>query len=59
MHLKHRPKNWQEFIGNTAIVKAVKGIVAPILFIGERGWGKTTLAHLVAKDFGAVKETTF
>ena len=56
MHLKHRPKNWQEFIGNSAIVKAVKGIVAPILFIGERGCGKTTLAHLVAKDFGAVNE---
>lgn len=59
MHLKHRPKTWDEFIGNKTLIKAVKGITAPILFIGERGCGKTTLSHLIAKDFGAVKETTF
>lgn len=55
MHIKYRPKTWNEVIGNTAIKKSLMNLNynRPILLQGERGCGKTTLAYIIAKDFGA------
>lgn len=55
-----RPRIFEEFIGNEATVKAVKSIVeAPaelrphaILFAGDSGCGKTTLARIFARAVG-------
>lgn len=60
MHLKHRPKTWDDFIGNEPIIKSLHWQLqgnGPFLFTGERGCGKTTLAYLAAKEFGANDQT--
>ena len=58
MHIKYRPKNWDEVIGNKAVVKVLrsKNDSRPILFYGDRGCGKTTMAYIVANQFGADSE---
>jgi len=58
MHLKHRPTNFDEVVGNEVIKKSLQGITKsrPILFEGSLGSGKTTLAYIVAKEFGAPPE---
>lgn len=55
MHLKYRPETWEEVIGNSAIKKSLKSLTYKrhILLHGTRGCGKTTLAYLVAKSYGA------
>lgn len=58
LHIKHRPQNLNEVIGNTATVEALRQIIAredkphAYLFIGSRGTGKTTLARILAKACG-------
>ena len=61
MHLKHRPKTFEEVVGNDHIKQVLKQwcenrTFNPIMFEGERGCAKTTLAHIVAKEFGAPDE---
>ena len=58
---KYFPKNLESFIGNVEIVdKAIAWATAwregkkqkPLFFFGNPGIGKTTLAYLIAKEFG-------
>jgi len=63
LDLTLRPRNWDEYIGQGKIKKSLKIIIeaaqrrkeAPdhLLFYGSAGLGKTTLAHLIAKETGA------
>lgn len=58
-----RPKNWDEYIGQSNIKQNIKVIVdaakkrgqSPdhLLLCGNSGLGKTTLAYLIAKEMGA------
>lgn len=58
MHIKYRPHNFSEVIGNEAVVTTLKQRTdnRPILFQGERGCGKSMFGHIIANNFGASKE---
>ncbi len=62
MHLKHRPTTYDELIGLTSIKKSISESTfqfdVPVMFMGERGCGKTTLAGILARQFGANEQTT-
>lgn len=63
-----RPKNWNEYVGQDKIKRNLKIILEAakkrqetcdhLLFYGQAGLGKTTLAHLVAKELGASLKVT-
>ena len=66
---KLRPSNWQDYIGQKAVKDNLKILIQAatergvppehVLFYGPPGLGKTTLAHLVAKETGrAIKITS-
>lgn len=58
-----RPQGWDDYIGQELIKKNLKIIIQAaferkeniehLLFYGPAGLGKTTLAHLIAKELGA------
>lgn len=58
-----RPKNWEEYVGQDKIKQNIKIIITAaknrgqspdhLLFYGNSGLGKTTLAYLVAKEMGS------
>ncbi|MDD2732035.1 MAG: Holliday junction branch migration DNA helicase RuvB [Candidatus Pacebacteria bacterium] len=63
LDLALRPKNWDSYIGQDKIKRNIKIIIeaakkrneAPehLLFYGNSGLGKTSLAHLIAKETGS------
>ena len=60
--LKYRPSNFNELIGQDAIVKTITNSVIQnklpnaYLLTGIRGVGKTTTAHLIAKAINCKKD---
>ena len=58
MHIKYIPQKLEDFIGNKDLKAFLsnminKGEFRPIMFEGIYGSGKTTLAHIVSRSFGA------
>ncbi|MCI0533571.1 Holliday junction branch migration DNA helicase RuvB [bacterium] len=63
-----RPSAWDEYIGQETIKKNLKILISAaqerghppehVLFYGSPGLGKTTLAHLIARETGAQIKTT-
>ncbi|MEM2917932.1 MAG: AAA family ATPase [Candidatus Altiarchaeota archaeon] len=50
---KYKPKNFNEFIGNSSVVKKLQSYhwKKPILLYGPHGCGKTTLVQLLSEKF--------
>lgn len=63
-----RPRRWDEYIGQDKVKRNLRIIIDAakkrseamdhVLFCGQAGLGKTTLAYLVAKELGALVKTT-
>lgn len=64
-----RPKVWQDYVGQEKLKKNLRVIIEAakkrkeplehLLFYGNSGLGKTTLAHIIAQEMGAaIKMTT-
>ncbi|MBU4223845.1 Holliday junction branch migration DNA helicase RuvB [Patescibacteria group bacterium] len=63
-----RPQKWEEYIGQELIKKNLKISIAAaqernepidhVLFYGPAGLGKTTLAHIIAKELNAQMKVT-
>jgi DNA polymerase-3 subunit gamma/tau len=62
-----RPTEWNEVVGNNKIIGSLRGLVKrkpekrphSIMFMGPKGCGKTTLARILAKEFGANPDNIF
>jgi DNA polymerase-3 subunit gamma/tau len=58
LYRKYRPENFGEVVGQTRIVEALQNAIKKnalshaYLFHGGRGTGKTTVARILAKEFG-------
>jgi DNA polymerase III subunit gamma/tau len=59
LHIKYRPKSFEEFIGNDSVIESLKSVlynesIRPhtYLFTGPSGCGKTTLARILKTELG-------
>ena len=56
MHIKYKATSWDDIIGNLIIKKSIQNLNLggrAILLEGEKGCGKSVMAKIIAKDFGA------
>lgn len=58
LHVKYRPKKWEDVLGQGPVVKSLARLVADrksqtFLLTGPSGVGKTTIARIAARTFGA------
>ena len=55
---KYRPKSWDEIVSQPQVVEPLRAMlkrgkeIPHLLFLGPAGTGKTSVAHLVAKELG-------
>jgi DNA polymerase-3 subunit gamma/tau len=65
LHLKYRPKTFDEYLGNTSVVKSLKSLVnksgkpRTYLFHGPSGCGKTTIARILGEELGCKENKDF
>lgn len=58
LHIKYRPANFKDVIGNKIIIKSIKSMIDKkdrpqvYLFSGPSGCGKTTLARILSRELG-------
>jgi len=57
LHVKYRPKNWEEVLGNKQTLTTLQGVlkegkIKTFLLYGPTGCGKTTIARLIADTIG-------
>ena len=54
MHIQYRPTTWEEIVGNDHIKNSIKSYKfdVPVMFVGERGCGKTTMTGILVRNFG-------
>jgi len=57
MHLKYKAETWDDLIGNSHIKKALQDydFNSPLMFEGEKGCGKSSLANILINEFGVDK----
>jgi DNA polymerase III gamma/tau subunit len=56
-HIKYRPSNLDEFVGNRGVIESLKNLLKTTsphtyLFMGNSGCGKTTLSRIMARELG-------
>jgi DNA polymerase-3 subunit gamma/tau len=65
LYRKYRPKNWDEVIGQEAVVEALTGalkagrVVHAYIFSGSRGTGKTSVARIFARSLGTAERDIY
>jgi DNA polymerase-3 subunit gamma/tau len=65
-HIKYRPSNFNEMIGNKETIQILKGFLKDkekmphtFLLYGESGCGKTTIARILSKELGCSEYDTY
>ena len=59
MHIKYKATSWDNIIGNEIAKKSIRNLDLEgrcILLEGEKGCGKSVMARIIAKDFGASEQ---